>query len=248
MLLKNKTAVITGANRGIGLEIVKSFSLNGASKIFACLREKNEDQLKTFKKIEKEFNNQIIPVQLDLSKADLLKNAIDEIFSHQNEIDILVNNAGTIFTSLVQMTSIKTFKEVFEINVFGQIQFTQNILKKMTRKNGGSIIFISSTSATDSVIGRSAYSSSKNAINSFALTLSRELGRKKIRVNVISPGLTNTDMMKKNTSENIINNVINQSALLRVAEPVEIANSVTAISSDLFSFMTGQIVRIDGGM
>lgn len=248
MLLKNKTAVITGASRGIGLRIIESFSSNGVSKIFACLREKNNDLLERFKKIEKQFSNQIIPIELDLSRPEMIKKAVDEIFSQQNQIDILVNNAGKISTSLIQMTSMKNFKEIFEVNVFGQIQFTQSILKKMTNKNGGSIVFISSTSATDSVVGRAAYSSSKNAINSFALTLSKELGRKKIRVNVISPGLTNTDMMKNNTPQSIIDEVAKQSSLQRVAEPEEISNSVTAVCSDLFSFMTGQIIRIDGGM
>ena len=247
MLLKNKTAVVTGANKGIGLEILKSFSANGSKKIFACIRELNSENIKKFESIQKEFNNQIIPIKIDFSKTELIKEAYNNILSHESPIDILVNNAGAISTSLTQMTTMKNYQDIFQINVFGQIQFTQSITKKMSQ-NGGSIVFISSTSATDAVIGRSAYSSSKNAINTIALTLSRELGKKNIRVNVIAPGLTNTDMMKNNTKPEIIDTVKSQSSLNRVADPLEISKSVTPISSDLFSFMTGQIIRIDGGM
>ena len=112
----------------------------------------------------------------------------------------------------------------------------------------GSILYISSSSALDGNEGRSAYSSSKAAIISQAKSLSRELGIYNIRVNSISPGLTNTDMMNKNHQKKIIDDVISRTSFKRVADPKEIANVVLMLSSDLTSFITGQNIRIDGGM
>ena len=109
-------------------------------------------------------------------------------------------------------------------------------------------MFISSSSAIDGNEGRSAYSSSKAAINTLAKTLSQELGKFNIRVNAIAPGLTDTDMMKKNTPDNILNDVVSSVSLKRVAKPVEIANVALLLSSDLMSYVTGQVIRVDGGM
>ena len=118
----------------------------------------------------------------------------------------------------------------------------------MIKNKSGSIIFVSSTSALDGNIGRTSYSTSKSALNTLAITLSKELGSKNIRVNVIAPGLTNTDMMKNNTSEETIEDVVNNCSLNRVAESQEIANAILFFSCDLSSYITGQILRVDGGM
>ena len=146
------------------------------------------------------------------------------------------------------MTSIKKFKEVFEINFFSQTIFTQYILKSMIKNKGGSILFISSSSALDGNEGRSAYSASKSALISQAQTMSRELGSYNIRVNTIAPGLTDTDMMKNNTPEKIMKDVISRTTLKRVGDPKEIANVALFLSSNLSSYITGQVIRVDGGM
>ena len=146
------------------------------------------------------------------------------------------------------MTSIKKLKEVFETNFFGQSNFTQYILKSMVKNKKGSIINISSSSALDGNEGRSAYSASKNALIAQTKVLSRELGSNNIRVNVIAPGLTNTDMMKKNTPQKVVDDVLSKVSLKRVADPEEIANVALLISSDLSSYITGQVIRVDGGM
>ena len=160
----------------------------------------------------------------------------------------MVNNAGAIQTSLFQMTSLKDVKEIFEINFFAQTIFTQFIIKSMVKKKSGSVIYISSSSATDGNIGRNAYASSKAAINSQAKVLSKELGVYNIRVNVISPGLTDTDMMSKNTPKNIQENVIANTSLKRIGKPEEIANTALFLSSEMSNYITGQIIRVDGGM
>ena len=247
MLLAGKIAVITGCNRGIGKAILEKFSENGAN-IFACVRKIDDDFLSLIKKIQKENNNEIFPIELDLSNKENVKEAGKKILSYEKDIDILINNAGSISTSLFQMTSVDKYKELFEINFYSQILFTQTILKSMMKTKRGNIVFISSSSGIDGNEGRSAYSSSKAAIIAQSKVLSRELGRYNIKVNTVAPGLTNTDMMKKNTPDKIINEVVSQISLNRVGEPNEIANVVLFLSSSLSDYITGQVIRVDGGM
>ena len=118
----------------------------------------------------------------------------------------------------------------------------------MIKNKKGSITYVSSSSAIDGNEGRSAYASTKSAMIAQAKVLSRELGMNNIRVNSISPGLTNTDMMKENHKKEIIDQVISRVSLKRVANPIEIANVVLLLSSDLTSYVTGQNIRVDGGM
>ena len=118
----------------------------------------------------------------------------------------------------------------------------------MIKNKRGSIVYISSSSALDGNEGRSAYSSAKAAIIAQAKVLSRELGVHNIRVNSIAPGLTNTDMMKKNHKEEIVSEMVSRISLRRIANPEEIANVVLLLSSDLTSYITGQVIRADEGM
>ena len=247
MLIQNKTAVITGCNRGIGKKILEVFSANGAT-IFACVRSINEEFKTYLNEIKKKFNNQVIPIQFDLNDESQVKEAASNILSSSSSIDILVNNAATIYTALFQMTSIKKLKETFETDFFSQTLFTQYILKSMIKKKSGSILYISSSSALDGNEGRSAYSSAKAAIIAQAKALSREVGMYNIRVNAIAPGLTDTDMMKENTPKEIVNEVASKTSLRRIANPQEIANAALFLSSDLSSYITGQVIRADGGM
>ncbi len=247
MLLKDKTAVVTGCNRGIGKKILEIFSENGAS-VFACVRNINDEFKLYVNNLEKKFGNKITPIKLDLSYEDQTKDAANDILKSNKPIDILVNNAATIHTAIFQMTSIKKLKEVFEIDFFSQTVFTQYILKSMIKNKKGSILYISSSSALDGNEGRSAYSSAKAAMISQAKVLSRELGIYNIRVNAIAPGLTDTDMMKQNTPKEIIKDVISRTSLKRVADTKEIANAALFLSSDLSTYITGQVVRVDGGM
>jgi len=247
MLLQNKTAVVTGCNRGIGKKILEVFSSNGAT-IFACVRDVDDKFKLYIDDLKKKFNNKIIPIQFDLNNENQIKEAANTILSSKKSIDILINNAATIHTAMFQMTSVKKLKEIFETNFFAQTIFTQYILKSMIKKKNGSILYISSSSALDGNEGRSAYSSTKSAIIAQAKVLSREMGIHNIRVNTLAPGLTNTDMMTENTSKEIINNIASNTSLKRIADPKEIANVALLISSDLSSYITGQVIRVDGGM
>ena len=247
MLLKNKTAVVTGCNGGIGKKILEVFSANGAT-VFACVRNIDEEFKSFLNELKQKFNNQIIPIQFDLNDEKKIKEAANNILTSNKSIDILVNNAATIHTSIFQMTSVKKLKELFEVNFFSQTIFTQYILKSMIKNKRGCIVYISSSSALDGNEGRSAYSSAKAAIIAQAKVLSRELGVHNIRVNSIAPGLTNTDMMKENHREEIVSEMVSRISLRRIANPEEIANVVLLLSSNLTSYITGQVIRVDGGM
>ena len=146
------------------------------------------------------------------------------------------------------MTKLESIKKIFDVNFFSHMVFTQLILKSLIKNRKGSIIYISSTSALDGNIGRNAYSSSKAAIISQAKTLSRELGKLQIRVNVIAPGLTKTDMAEKNSPDSVFKEVISNSSLKRVGETEDVANTALFLASDLSSYITGQTIRVDGGM
>ena len=133
MLLQNKTAVVTGCNRGIGKKILEVFSANGAT-VFACVRNISEEFKSNIKEIEKNTKNKIIPIQFDLNNENQIKEAANTILSSKKSIDILINNAATIHTAMFQMTSVKKLKEIFETNFFAQTVFTQYILKSMIKK------------------------------------------------------------------------------------------------------------------
>ena len=247
MLLKNKTAVITGCNRGIGKKILEIFSENGAT-IFACVRKNDDNFQKLINDLKKKNNTNIFQVELDLNSEESVEKSAQMILKSNQTIDILINNAGIIHNSLFQMTTIDNLKKIFQINYFSLTKFTQYILKSIIKKKTGSIVYIASTSALDNTIGRNAYSSTKAAIISQAHTLSREVGRFNIRVNSVSPGLTETEMMSKNTPEKTLNDIVSNLSLKRIADPKEIAKVVLFLSSDLSSYVTGQNIRVDGGM
>jgi len=145
------------------------------------------------------------------------------------------------------MTSIKKMREIFNINFFSQILLTQKLLNIMIKNKKGSIINISSNAAVECDAGRSGYSSSKAALIAWTKVLSKELGNFNIRVNAVSPGLTNTDMMKKDLSRKVIEDAIKRVPLKRAADPDEIAKVVLFLASDLSSYVNGEVISVTGG-
>ena len=247
MLLKKKTAIITGCNRGIGAKILEKFSSSGAN-IFACTRKKNSEFESKISELARKYKVKIIPIYFDFADSEEIKSAAKKILDSGEAIDILVNNAGIIDVSIYQMTSIKKLKDMFEINFFSQTIFTQNIIKSMIRNKSGSIINLASITALDGNEGRSAYGASKSALIAQMKTLSKEVGIFNIRVNCIAPGLIDTEMLSKNTPKNIIENMKNKISLRRVGSPEEIADVALFLSSNLSTYISGQVIRVDGGM
>lgn len=246
-LLKSKTAVITGANRGIGKKILEEFALN-QSNIFACARKKDENFEKYINDLSNKFNVKIKPVYFDFENREAMINQTKDIILKEDKIDVLVNNASSIETSLFEMTKISNMKKIFDINYFNQVEFSQLIVKKLKKSSSGSIINISSTSARDGNIGRLSYASSKGAIETFTKVLANELARYKIRVNSISPGPTNTRMMNENTPNQLAEKIKENIPMKRFAEVEDIANVALFLSSDMSIYITGQNLRVAGGM
>ena len=246
MLLQSKTAIITGCNRGIGKVIMEIFAENGAD-IFACMRKESDEFIDKKEILEIKTGVTITPVYFDFAESDQVKAGIKTIISSKKQVDILINNAGVATGSIFHMTSLENMKQEFEINFFSQILFTQSISRYMSRFKSGSIINIASISGLRGDTGTTSYGSSKAALMYATKTIATELGVMNIRVNAIAPSLTMTDMFDQ-TDENFRNKLIESSALKRPAEPAEIANVALFLASDLSSFVTGQILRVDGGL
>lgn len=246
MLLENKLAIITGCNRGIGLATVNAFVAQGAS-IIACVRNESPDFKQHCDQLAATHGVSIDILAFDLTLADATKAAIARIVALRRKIDILVNNAGAASGALFQMTTQRDLRDIFDINFFAQLQFTQSISRLMTRQRSGSIINMASVAGLIGEPGMTAYGSSKAALIQATRTLASELGATGIRVNAIAPSITHTDMYDQ-MAPAARNRLIEAAALKRAAEPEEIANVALFLASDLSSYITGQVIRVDGGI
>lgn len=245
-LLTGKTSIITGANRGIGKAILETFAQNG-SNIIACSRTESSGFTDYLGQIENKFKVSVLPVYFDLSDFEAVKAATQKIVASKLPVNILVNNAGSATGSIFQMTPVDTIEKTMKTNFTSHVVFSQGISRYMSRFGAGSIINISSISGIFGMPGTIAYGSSKAAMILATQTMAAELGGKSIRVNAIAPSITKTDMydqMDPKAREKLIEN----SALKRAAEPAEIANVALFLASELSSFITGQVIRVDGGL
>ena len=246
MLLKGKTAVVTGCNRGIGKAILEKFAEHGAD-IFACARKESDEFVANINTLSEKYSVEIIPLYFDMTDDEAMKAAVMSIRKSRRPIDILVNNAGIISESLLfQMTPIDNMRKVFEVNFFAQMRLTQYILRLMQKNVKGSIVFISSVAAMDGAPGQSGYAGSKAAIIGAVKALSYECGAFNVRVNAVAPGPTRTDMGDQIDGE-FAQEAVEHSALGRWGEPDEIADAVLFLASDLSGYVTGQVMRVDGG-
>lgn len=246
-MLKNKTALITGSNRGIGFSLLEKFATEGCN-IYAHSRKTNIEFEKKAKEISIKNNIKIQHIHFDLQKSSEIRTAIMSIIKTKVPIDILVNSAGIIHGGLFQMTTVQTIKDVFSVNFFGMLEVTQLVSKYMIRKKHGSIINIASVAGIDLSAGNCAYGSSKAAVIAFSKTLSSELSTYGIRVNVVAPSLTDTEMAyttEAKKEREILSD--NKEPFKRMAKPEEIANSVCFLASEKSSFINGEVIRVDGG-
>lgn len=240
-----KTAIITGANRGIGKEFVKTFA-NAGYDIYACAR-KPDAALESFLNELATANNVTIkPIYFDLSNEEDIKVGLKSIFADKKNIDVLINNAGMAHGGLFTMTSLDKLKEVYQVNVFAQVQIMQLVSRAMMKQKSGCIINMCSVGGIETSPGYLAYGSSKAALIWITKSLSRELGPYNIRVNGIAPGLVDTQMGNYKSEEEI-EKVLNRMSIHRMGKPEEIAKAALYIASDDAAYMTGHIMVLDGG-
>ncbi|MDR1027813.1 MAG: glucose 1-dehydrogenase [Clostridiales Family XIII bacterium] len=249
-LLQGKTAVVTGTRRGIGGRILERFAENGAD-VWAHARTESAEHEEFARNLSARHGVAVNPIYFDMTDRDAMFDAVKTIRSSGSGVDCLVNNAGVTHNALFEMSKEEELRNVMETNFFSVYFFTQYMVRLMLKKGCGSIVNISSVVGLDGHKGQSAYGASKAAVNTLTRTLALELGGKGIRVNAVAPGMTETDMvttLPDVTRDNALREVEYLVPMGRFGVPDEIAEVVLFLSSDLSSFVTGQIIRADGGL
>lgn len=238
--LAGKVAIVTGANRGIGESICKSYLDHGA-KVIACVRD--IDLMWPYDTSP----GQLEVIEMDLSDEESIKNAIKQIRSISKKIDILVNNAGTAIGGTFQMSSLSSMKDLFETNLFGPILLSQLVSRLMAKQKEGVVINITSSSAQSIERGSMVYGTSKAALERVTKSMAMELAELGIRVNAIAPGVTDTEMGAQMDQAAKLT-LLEKSYMKNMANPQDIANAALFLSCDLSKHMTGQILHVDGGL
>lgn len=241
----NKTALITGVNRGIGRAIAEAFAQAGASLIVHSRSQTaafTEDMLT----LAARHKVAVEHVAFDMMDVSGMKAAINTALPPGRKIDVLVNNAGIAHGGLFQMTPVSVVRSVFDVNFFAQLELTQLMVRRMSRQKAGAIVNIGSIAGLDLAAGNVAYGVSKAALMAFTQTLAAEVGPMGVRVNAVAPGLVDTEMatqMEKKAGTEMIQ----KSAMKRLATVEEIAQVVLFLASDAASFVNGQIIPVNGG-
>ena len=240
-LLENKVCIITGAAQGIGKAIATRFAQDGAI-VYACdLQEGKIDEWAM-------ECTKVQPVYFDVTDAAAVKAAFMNIFKTEGKINVLVNNAGVVFNKKIGMIVRPETELMFRINVIAIIEMIQLVSRFMSRCGGGSIVNIASVTAILGSVGQSAYSATKGAIMSFTKSAAKELAAQGIRVNAVAPGIVKTERFAELYEANgdKIDDRISRIALGRLGTPEDIANACSFLASDRSSYISGQILGVDG--
>ena len=241
-MLKGKVALITGGTRGIGFETVRVFKENHAEVVL--FGSKEESVLKAVTELEKE-GHKVTGYYPNLNNYEEIENVISEIVNKYGHIDILVNNAGISANKKIEETTSEDFAKIMNLNVNAIFNMTKAVVPYMKKNKGGVIL---NTSSMVSIYGQPTgvgYPASKFAVNGITKSLSRELAPFNIRVNAVAPGVTKTDMVSALPEEQIAP-LIKTIPLGRIGEPRDIANAFLFLASDMASYITGNILSVDG--
>ena len=238
--------IITGSNRGIGKSLVETFA-GGGYNVWACARKATPEYEAWLTETSEKCKVWIKPVYLELTDTDALNAGIQCIIDEGETIDVLVNNAGISTVGLLSMSKVEDIKNMFDVNFFSMLRIIQKISKKMSRQRKGVIINMGSNAGIDPQPGKIAYGSSKAAVMMMTKCLAKELGPMGIRVNAIAPGVIDTDMNRVVPRE-VIDEKIKTMDIKRLGKPSEVASTIAFLCSDLSRHITGQTIRIDGGI
>lgn len=235
-LLQDKVCIITGAAQGIGKQIARQFADDGAL-VYACDRQ--------------DFildNDRIHPLVMDVTDAGSVKTAFTQIYKAEGRINCLVNNAGIVYNRKIGMIIREETERMFLVNVIAVLEMIQLVSRLMARTGGGSIVNIASVTAVLGSPGQVAYSATKGAIISMTKSAAKELAPQGIRVNAVAPGIVKTERfaeLYEANGENI-DARIQRIALGRLGTPEDIANACAFLASDRASYISGQILGVDG--
>ena len=244
-LLEGKTALITGASRGIGKAIAHRFAQEGSDIAITNIADDEE-----FKATIREFEAMGVKAKGYVSNASSFidsQRVIDEVVKDFGRIDVLVNNAGITRDTLLMRMSEDQWDSVIAVNLKSVFNLTKAVLMTMIKQKGGSIINMSSVVGVSGNAGQSNYSASKAGILGFTKSIAKEVGLRNIRCNAIAPGFILTEMTEK-LPEDVKNDWVNKIPLKRGGTPEDVANTALYLASDLSSYVTGQTIHVCGGM
>lgn len=241
----NKVALITGATRGIGKQIALTLSKEGYS-IVLNYRKETEELNSLIKEIESN-GVECLAVKGDVSIFDDCKNLAISAIEKFGKIDVLVNNAGITKDTLLARMTKEDFEQVINVNLVGTFNVTKNVISYMMKARFGRIINISSVVGVSGNAGQTNYSASKAGIIGFTKSLAKEVSSRNILVHAVAPGFIESDMtnvLKDEVKEEIVKNI----PLKRIGKPEDVSNVVKFLASDDSSYITGQVINVDGGM
>jgi 3-oxoacyl-[acyl-carrier protein] reductase len=242
-LLKDKVCLITGASKGIGRSIAETFAEQGAI-VYANARTQNSID-DWAKELSEKHQTKVVPVYFDVTDLASAKKAVMQIKQNENKVDVLVNNAGMVTYEMIPMAQMDTFKSMLDVNVTGAFNLLQIVSRIMSRQKSGSIINMTSIVADKGAKGQVAYATTKGAIIAMTKSAAKELASLQIRVNAVAPGMVSTERFL-NVFESKFKDKINNIGMGRLASPNEIADLCVFLSSDMSTYITGQIIGIDG--
>ncbi len=234
--LDNKVCIVTGAAQGIGRAIVEQYVAEGAKVYAADVKEISYG------------GNMVVPVVFDVTDVQQVKAAVQAIYKAEKRIDVLVNNAGVVVNSKMGMILRDNMETMFRVNVIAVIELMQLVARLMERCGGGSIVNISSVTAVQGSPGQVAYSATKGAVISLTKSAAKELAVKGIRVNAVAPGIVETERYEElyAVSGEKIEERISKIALGRLAKPDDVAKACVFLASDASSYVSGQVLGVDG--
>ncbi len=244
-LLKGKTAIITGAARGIGRQIAVSMAKEGANIAFTDLNM--DENMESLEKELSEFGVSAKGYASDASDFDQTQQVVEDIQKEFGSIDVLVNNAGITRDTLLMRMDEETWDMVIKVNLKSVFNFTKGVQRYMLKQRSGSIINMSSVVGVSGNAGQTNYSASKAGIIGFTKSTAKELGARGVRSNAIAPGFIITDMTAR-LSEEVKEQWINGIPLKRGGTPEDVANVCIFLASDLSSYVNGQVINVCGGM
>ncbi len=240
-MLEGKVAIVTGGTRGIGYEIVKKFLDNKAKVV---LFGSKEDSVNKAVSSLKEEGYDVLGLYPNLSNLEEVKSAYEEVIKNYGKIDILVNNAGVSSATPIEKYTEEEYEKIVDINIKAVYNCSKVVVEYLKEKGG----VILNTSSMVSIYGQPSgvmYPASKYAVNGITKSLARELGKYNIRVNAVAPGITETDMVK-NLPKEMIEPLIKTIPLGRIGKPEDVANAFLFLASDMASYVTGEILSVDG--